>query len=251
MMESQNDSLVGKKKNIIITGASRGLGKAIAEKFAVHGYDLYICSQNELALYKALEELQARYPKINIKAKAFNLSQKEQAKAFGKWVLSLGISIDVLVNNAGSFLPGNISDEAEETLEKMIETNLYSAYHLTRTLLPKMMQQDKSSGSRGHIFNMCSIASLQAYPNGGSYSISKFALAGFSKNLREELKEHLIKVTTVYPGAAYTDSWVDSGVDPKRIMEAKDIAEMIFAASQLSAQATVEDIVLRPQLGDL
>jgi short-subunit dehydrogenase len=104
---------------------------------------------------------------------------------------------------------------------------------------------------RGHIFNICSIASLQAYPNGGAYSISKFALSGFSKNLREEMKPYGIKVTGVYPGAAYTDSWSGSGVDPKRIMEANDVAQMVYATAQLSAQACVEDIVLRPQLGDL
>ncbi len=103
----------------------------------------------------------------------------------------------------------------------------------------------------GHIFNMCSIASLKAYPNGGAYGISKFALAGFSKNLREEMKSYGIKVSAVYPGAAYTDSWAGSGVDPKRIMESADIAKMIYAASLLSHQACVEDIIIRPQLGDL
>ena len=103
----------------------------------------------------------------------------------------------------------------------------------------------------GHIFNMCSIASLQAYANGGAYSISKFALAGFSKNLREEMKPYGIKVTTVYPGAAYTDSWAGSGIDPKRIMEATDIAAMIWSAAHLSAQACVEEIIIRPQSGDL
>ena len=104
---------------------------------------------------------------------------------------------------------------------------------------------------KGHIFNICSIASLNAYENGGSYSISKFALLGFSKNLRLELKDKGIKVTAVCPGAVYTNSWAGSGVDPKRIMEANDIAEMIYAATQLSPQAVVEDIVMRPLLGDL
>jgi short-subunit dehydrogenase len=250
-MESQNFPSGASGRNIIITGASRGFGKAIAEKFAVNGYHLYLCSRNELALYKAMGELQIKYPAVTIKANAFDLSIKNEAKAFGKWVLGLDISIDILVNNAGTFLPGNVYDEEENTLEQMIETNLYSAYHLTKTLLPKMMEQSLSSGSRGHIFNMCSIASLEAYANGGSYSISKFALAGFSKNLREEMKEHFIKVTAVYPGASYTDSWIGSGVDETRIMQAKDIADMVFAASQLSPQATVEDIILRPQLGDI
>jgi len=250
-MEFQNPLSGARGGNIIITGASRGLGKAIAEKFAANGYHLYLASRNAVALYTAMETLQVKYPDITVKAKAFDLSIKEEAKAFGNWILGLGISIDVLVNNAGTFLPGNIYDEEEDTLERMIETNVYSAYHLTRVLLPKMMGQDISSGSRGHIFNMCSIASLKAYANGGSYSISKFALAGFSKNLREELKSYFIKVTAVYPGAAYTDSWIGSGVDEKRIMEAQDIADMVYAASQLSPQATVEDIILRPQLGDI
>jgi short-subunit dehydrogenase len=107
------------------------------------------------------------------------------------------------------------------------------------------------SNHAGHIFNICSIASLAAYENGGAYSISKFALLGFSKNLRLELKDQGIKVTAVCPGAVYTNSWSGSGVDPKRIMEASDIAKMIYAATQLSTQAVVEDIVMRPQLGDL
>jgi NADP-dependent 3-hydroxy acid dehydrogenase YdfG len=128
----------------------------------------------------------------------------------------------------------------------MIAANLYSAYNVTRSLIGKMIQQKS-----GHIFNICSIASLQAYKNGGAYSISKYALAGFSRNLREEMKEHNIKVTAVYPGAAFTDSWAGSGIDPKRIMAARDIAEMVFTATQLSPQACVEDIILRPQLGDL
>jgi NADP-dependent 3-hydroxy acid dehydrogenase YdfG len=103
----------------------------------------------------------------------------------------------------------------------------------------------------GHIFNLCSIASLKAYANGGSYSISKFALMGFSKNLREEMKPHQIKVTSVYPGAVFTDSWADAGIDEKIIIEAKDIAELIFTASKLSAAACVEEIVVRPIGGDI
>jgi NADP-dependent 3-hydroxy acid dehydrogenase YdfG len=98
---------------------------------------------------------------------------------------------------------------------------------------------------------MSSIAALKAYPNGGAYSISKFALAGFSKNLREELKPHGIKVTTIYSGAVYTDSWKGSGVSEERIMEAADIAKVVYSAAHLTPQATIEEIVIRPQLGDL
>jgi short-subunit dehydrogenase len=128
----------------------------------------------------------------------------------------------------------------------MIQANLYSAYHLTRTVVPSMI-----AARKGHIFNICSIASLHAYQNGGSYSISKFALLGFSKNLREELKPHHIKVTAVCPGATMTASWEGADIDPSRIMEPADVARMIHTASQLSPMADVEDIIMRPQLGDL
>jgi short-subunit dehydrogenase len=232
--------------NVVITGASRGLGKAMAEKFAANGYNLYLTSLHEMPLYKTVEELMTKFPDIIIKAKAFDLSDKEQAIAFANWVLHFEIAIDILINNAGTFLPGSVFNEEDGVIEKMIETNLYSAYHVTRILLGKMMKKKS-----GHIFNICSIASLKAYANGGSYSISKFALAGFSKNLREEMKPYGIKVTAVYPGAAFTDSWAESGMDAKKFMEANDIADMVFASSQLSPQACVEDIILRPQLGDI
>lgn len=232
--------------NVVITGASKGFGRAIAEKFASQGHHLYVCSRNAVALYKTVDDILTQFPNITVKAKPFDLSIKEQAREFGYWILEPGMSVDVLVNNAGLFIPGSVHDEEEGVLERMIEVNLYSAYHLTRVLVPKMIEQKS-----GHIFNMCSIASLQAYNNGGAYSISKFALAGFSKNLREEMKPHGVKVTTLYPGAALTDSWADSGIDPKRIMEASDIANMIYASTQLSLQACAEDIIIRPQLGDL
>lgn len=234
--------------NIIITGASRGLGAAIAEKFAAdgQGHTFFLCARNEAKLQSFAKDLQVRYAENTVHAFAADLGTREGVHAFIKWEQAFDMPIDILVNNAGQFIPGNVYDEPAGVLEKMIEVNLYSAYHLTRALIHKMMK----AGS-GHIFNMCSIASLKAYENGGAYSISKFALAGFSKNLREEMKPHNIKVTAVYPGAAFTDSWEGSGIQPQRIMESDDIAKMIYAAAHLSPQATVEDIILRPQQGDL
>ena len=231
--------------NVIITGASKGLGRAIALQYAAAGYTLILCSRGAKALYDFVNELYVMFPDVTVKALPVDLSIKEEVIAFADWSLQFGTPT-ILVNNAGIFLPGSIHSEEDGTLETMITTNLYSAYHLTRALLPSMI-----ANKSGHIFNICSIASLQAYSNGGSYSISKFALLGFSKNLREELKPVGIKVTAVLPGAVYTDSWSGSGIDPQRIMEAADVAKMVFAASQLSPQAVVEDIVLRPQLGDL
>jgi short-subunit dehydrogenase len=231
---------------IIVTGASQGLGKAIAQTFAKQGnHTLLLNARNQNNLLFLQSEWQLLYPNCHIEVFAANLSIQAEAVDFGNWCLGFGTP-NILVNNAGQFLPGSIYNEAAGTLEHLINTNLYSAYHLTRILLPSMIK-----AQTGHIFNICSIASIQAYANGGSYSISKFALLGFSKNLREELKPHHIKVTSVLPGAAYTNSWAGSGVNPSRIMEANDIAEMVYASSQLSAQACVEEILLRPQLGDL
>lgn len=232
-------------KNVIITGASRGMGFAIAEAFAKSGYNLLLTSRNDLKLYKAMENLQTSYSEVKVLAKAFDLSVKEQAIAFGNWCLEK-CTPSIVVNNAGFYEPGNISDEADGALEKQMAINLYSAYHVTRVLLPAMKEN-----KTGHIFNICSIASLQAYRNGGAYSISKYAMYGFSTNLREELKPHGIKVTSVFPGAVFTDSWEGFDNSNNRIMEAADIAKMIVAASQLSVAACVEDIVVRPQLGDI
>jgi len=231
--------------NVLITGASRGIGKAVAEIFGANGHDLFLSSRSEVALYKAMEELQTKYPSVSIKAKAFDLADKQQSKELGSWSLKYAVP-DILVNNAGLFEPGSVYNEPEGTLESQLAINVSSAYHLTRTLLPDMMVRRS-----GHIFNLCSIASLHAYKNGGAYSISKFAIYGFSKNLREEMKPYNIKVTSVLPGAAHTDSWAGFDNSSKRIMEAEDIAKMIFACSQLSAAACVEEIVIRPQLGDL
>ena len=246
-MESNNSPATGGARglNIVITGASKGIGRAMAEIFAAHGNDLYICARGVAALYKTMDELTTRYSSISVKSKPVDLSIKDQAQEFGNWCLQQAIP-DILINNAGLFEPGSVYNEPEGTLESQLSINLLSAYHLTRTLLPKMIERKS-----GYIFNICSIASLHAYNNGGAYSISKFALYGFSKNLREEMKPHGIKVISVHPGAVMSDSWGDYDNTSKRIMEASDIAKLIYAATQLSPQACVEEIVIRPQLGDL
>jgi short-subunit dehydrogenase len=98
---------------------------------------------------------------------------------------------------------------------------------------------------------MCSIASIMAYPNGGSYTISKFALLGFSKCLREEMKTKGIKVTAILPGATWSDSWRGADFPEKRLMEAIDIAKAVWSCYNMSDSAVVEELLIRPQLGDL
>ena len=240
-MENEKTS----SENVIITGGSKGIGKAIAEKFAAEGKTVLLCARNESTLLESAVSLRSTYPMATIKTFIADLSQKEQVRIFADWCLQQGTPA-ILVNNAGLYLPGNASDEPEGQIEMMMNVNFFSAYYLSRQLLPVMLQE----GS-GHIFNICSIASQRAYEGGGSYSISKFALNGFSQNLRHELKNTGVKVTAVFPGAVLTDSWGDFDNSKKRIMEAEDVALMILAASKLSKQAVVEEITMRPQLGDL
>jgi short-subunit dehydrogenase len=173
--------------NIVITGASKGIGFAIAEIFAANGHDLYLTSKTPLALETAVATLRKQFPSMKLEAMSADLSIQKEVTAFANWCLEK-TQPHILINNAGYFVPGKLQDEADGQLQDQLNTNLFSAYHLTRALLPSMLAQ-----KAGHIFNICSIASLHAYENGGAYSISKFALLGFSKNLRLELKDKGIK----------------------------------------------------------
>lgn len=229
----------------MITGASKGIGLAVAKLAAQHGLDLAICARNEETLMEVKKRLSSEY-QCKVLAVPTDMSKKAEVLRFAESVLSEGKPIGMLVNNAGVFMPGQIHSEEDGVLESQIETNLYSAYHLSRALIPQFIKQ-----SSGHIFNMCSIASIMAYPNGGSYSISKFALLGMSKVLREELKDKGIKVTAILPGATFTASWSGAGIPEERFARAEDVASAVMNAYQMPAASVVEEILIRPQLGDL
>ncbi len=232
--------------NIIVTGATKGIGRAIAIALAKEGHNLSICARNtqELELFKA--ELNLINEEIIIHTHTADLSIQSDVQNYGASALAAFHTIDVLINNAGSYVGGALLHEAAGQLDSMIQTNLMSAYHLTRIIAPTMVVNNK-----GLIINMCSIASINAYANGGAYSISKFALYGFSKNLREELKDKNVKVMSILPGATWSNSWAGVDLPSDRIMEANDIAKIVVTALHLSDTAVIEDIILRPQLGDL
>ncbi|MBK9220725.1 MAG: SDR family oxidoreductase [Saprospiraceae bacterium] len=232
--------------NAVITGASKGLGKAIAIALVQKGFNVFIHSRSEGDLDKVKQELLALNPKCKVFYFACDISNKDAIKALAISILSVFREVDILINNAGVYLPGTISAEPEGTLEQLLNTNLYSAYHLTRAILPNMLHRNS-----GHIFNMCSIASLDSYPGGSSYCISKFALLGFSKCLREELKDKGIRVTSILPGATWSDSWKGANLPADRIMQATDVAKIVLCAIELSPSAVLEEIIVRPQLGDL
>ena len=151
-----------------------------------------------------------------------------------KLIAHQSLNYDVFVNNAFDGPP-------QEAWANFAQTNLYMAVY----------DKWKDASKSGHIFNISSIAGLQAYPNGGSYSISKFAMTGLSKALREELKNAGVKVTNVAPGATYTDSWASANLPESRFIQANDIAKLLFDTYNLSTSAVVEELVIRPILGDI
>jgi short-subunit dehydrogenase len=232
--------------NVIITGATKGIGRAMATIFARAGHTLIVCARSKEDLVELQEAFSELFPGILVQTRVADIGDENQIKDFGKWILNSGFFPDVLINNAGYFTPASIYSEEEGALKTMTDINLNSAYHLTRSLLPAMIERKK-----GHIFNICSIASFKPMADVGSYGITKSALYGFTRHLREEMKPFGIKVTAVCPGATYTSSWAGSDINPGRLLEADDVAKMVFASSQLSPAAVVEDIVIRPQLGDL
>lgn len=230
---------------VVISGASRGIGKAVAFRFAQAGCSLVLCARDAHKLDQVRSELLARYPSLSVAVIAVDLTLRADADRVASLCLEQGPP-DVLINNAGSYEPGTCVEADDTVLHRMMAVNLQTAWNLTKALIPSMQSQQK-----GHIFNLCSIASLRAYENGGCYSISKFALYGLTQNLRLELQPHGIKVTAVLPGAVFTDSWGDFDNSNGRIMLPEDIAAMIYAATQLSPQAVVDQLIVRPQLGDL
>jgi short-subunit dehydrogenase len=234
------------RKLIVVTGGSKGIGRAILERFASEHFDVTTCARNEKELSEFKSQFKSRFPSIDVYTLAADMADKTQVNNFVDFIANLKRPVDVLVNNAGYFIPGEISTEPDGTLESMINANLYSAYHTTRGLVGAMKERNE-----GHIFNICSIASIKAYANGGSYAISKFAMLGFSKCLREELKSFNIRVTAVMPGATKTRSWEGADFPDERFMKIEDIAETIWAANFLSSRSVVEEIIIRPQLGDI
>lgn len=220
---------------VVVTGGSKGIGRAIANRFITEGFDAVVCA-------RSVENVEGP----GLLPFAADLSTREGVNSLLQYIHSLQRPVDELVNNTGVFQPGQIHNEAEGTFEQLMSTNVASAYHLTRGLVGDMIAR-----RRGHIFMMCSTASITAYTNGGSYCISKFALLGMSRVLREELKPHDVKVTAILPGATLTASWEGTDLPEDRFLKADDVADSAWAAYALSKSAVIEEILIRPQLGDI
>jgi short-subunit dehydrogenase len=225
--------------SVWITGATRGIGLALAEKFYAQGHTLVLTGSKP----ESIAPLKIKFPTAQLFAA--NLEKPEEVHKLAEIWKSLPPP-DIFINNAGKFLPGAIHQEPEGTLETLLQLNVMAPYHLTRAVLPQMMQ-----AKSGTIINVCSIASVQAYPNGGSYCISKFALLGMSKVLREELKPHGIRVISLLPGATLTDAWAGSGLPSDRFISPQDLADLTYTLATLPSTTVVEEVMIRPLLGDI
>jgi short-subunit dehydrogenase len=230
----------------VVTGSTKGIGLAVLRQLASEGWNVAASSRNHEDLQRVKLDIESLPGNPKCFIHTVDFSHKEETICYGQHLLEELPQIDLLINNAGVFYPGSVHQEDDGVLEDTMALNLFSPYHLTRTLLPSMMGRRK-----GHIINVCSIASFMAYPNGGAYTISKFALLGFSKALREEMKPYGIRVTSVMPGATWSASWGDAPYPDDRLMPPEDVAEIIVSTTRLSAASAVEEIIIRPQLGDL
>ncbi len=221
--------------NVVITGGTKGMGYAIAEAFAKEGANVAITARTGVDLVRAQQDLAKAYPSIQILTYAADLSKEEDVQAFAEKIKNTWGQVDVLVNNAGLFLTGD-----------MMDVNLYGPVRLTRHLYDTL----KKSGN-AHVFNVCSVASKKYFPSGGSYGVTKYALLGYTRALQEEWRERGIKVTAVLPGATYTRSWDGANIDPKRLMQPEDIGNAIVSAWKIGDTALIEELVMRPPLGDV
>jgi len=223
----------------VITGATKGIGRAIAMKLVQQGYDVAVCARTAADLELLAAEL--RKSGSNIFTFKADCSIKDEVYAFCNAVKETFGSIDVLINNAGLFLPSEIFEEADDTLESQLQLNLLAPYYVTKFFGKMMIGQ----GS-GHIFTICSVASRVIPENAGSYGVTKSALLSLNDVWRRELSRHNIKVTAVLPGPTLTSSWAGTEIPPDRFVQAGDVADMINAILNLSNGANVDEILMKP-----
>lgn len=234
-----------KSRVIAITGASQGLGEALAVAFAKAGpcrLALLARRQEKLDAVAASCERFAGVKAVPIICDVTDPASVE--KAVGEVYQSFG-SIDVLVNNAGQFQGGGFIDFPLPDFDRQLAVNLRSAFIVSQAFVAKMVEQQS-----GDIVNICSVAALQAHEGGTGYCAAKAGLLGLTRVMREELKNHGIRVTAVHPGAIATPSWDGSGVPDERMMPVEDVAQAVVNLTALSRRSRIEELILRPMQGE-
>ena len=235
---------------VLITGASQGIGAAIATVFAkeVRGVRLALVARSEKNL-KTVARACARLASggaAAVEIFSCDVSDEASVAAMSAAVTKRFGGVAVLVNNAGVFAGAPFAETKVAEFDRIVAANLRSAFLVTQAFLPAMLKRRS-----GDVFFMSSIAGREAYPNGAAYCAAKFGVTGLAKVLRAETKTAGVRVCCVHPGATWSPSWSASGVKPERIMPAADVARAFLDVYRLTRNTVVEEIVLRPQLGDL
>lgn len=225
----------------LITGATRGIGRAVAHALAKEGYDLALSARSLSDLEDLRQELRGIYPHLEVIARSADLTESYDIDALAKTILLHWGSIDVLVNNVGAYSMGRLGEGDRKAMENSLKTNFFSAYHLTLPLLPTFKEQ-----ARGHIFNIGSIVTHEPRVEAATYTIAKFALQGFTKVLAEELRDHGVKVTSILPGSVNTSSWDGIEAPKERFVQPGDVATTLVSALSLSSGAWIEELIIRP-----
>jgi NAD(P)-dependent dehydrogenase (short-subunit alcohol dehydrogenase family) len=220
---------------LFVTGAGKGIGRAVVERFFAGGWEV-------AGLTRSVADVEA----LGALGREARFWQADAAdvEAVGRVAAELGeCPIDLLVNNAGGFAYGGFRETEPETLEALWRANVLSAFTVTRSLLPRILQ------ARGRIANIVSVAALKPLPGKAAYCAAKAAEAALFRCLREEIAAEGVTVTNVYPGLTYTKSFAGEEVDPATMLSAADVAEAVFANCAGHDNLSVEELVLQPARG--
>lgn len=229
-----------KNKIAIITGGSRGLGKATAIAFANEGIDVAITGRNEQKLQETVAELKALG--VNATYQVFDVGNYEEVKTGIKNIIDTLGSVDILVNNAGIAAFGTLNAMEVKTWENIIKTNVMGMYYVTKEVLPYLIEKNE-----GDIFNVASTAGLNGNASTSAYSASKFAVIGLSQSLMKEVRKNNIRVVTLTPSTIATDMALDLGItdgNAEKVLQPEDFAELIVAGLKLPRRAMMANASL-------
>lgn len=226
-----------KGKNALVTGAGKGIGRAIAIALAAEGVNVALMARTTAQLEQVAEEVKAKGVKAAV-VTADVTDINAVNKAVDEARAQLG-AIDILINNAGVGAFGKFLELEPEKWESIIKVNLLGPYYVTRAVLPEMIERQT-----GDIVNISSTAGQKGAPVTSAYSASKFGLIGMSESLMQEVRKHNIRVSTLTPSTVATDMAIDLKLtdgNPERVMQAEDFAELIIAQLKLNRRVFVKE----------